>query len=268
MNTSSETRCDLQEVVVVNAEPSSTAYSDSGCAICCSTTAPEGQENVQQMTDDERRVSSIVCSSYDSAEGYEDGDVLKDSCKTASVTPDDESRMPSSSCSSSCCSSSSSSMMQKECRICLSTEESPSLVFVEPCMCKGSLRWAHVSCLQSWVHERRQLMCELCKSAYKEEYLPRLEHALYAASHHAVSGLDGQQQQTQGIEARRKKVLRTVVITAIVVITVTSLLVVLGLNASDHIWAAICLRVIAFGLPLLIILRCILLWYQARTVYS
>lgn len=151
----------------------------------------------------------------------------------------------------------------KECRICLSTEEGPSQVMVQPCMCKGSLKWAHVSCLQSWVHERRQLMCEICKSIYKEEYLPTLEHEL-----HPTHRTQPSRQSSATEQARRRRALKTFIIVTIVVVTLTTTLVILGLNANNHTWAAICLRVIAFGLPMLIILRCILLWYQGRTIYS
>ena len=149
---------------------------------------------------------------------------------------------------------------ERECRICLSTEESPSLVFCQPCGCKGSLEWAHVSCLQSWVHERRQLMCEICKSTYKEEYLPTLENELYTTQHIVTQPVAG--------DGRTRRVLKTFVIVTLVVVTLTTALVILGLNANDHTWAAIALRVIAFGLPMLIILRCVILWYQGRTIYS
>lgn len=150
---------------------------------------------------------------------------------------------------------------QRECRICLLAEDDDSLV--QPCLCKGSLQWAHVSCLQSWVHERRQLMCEICKSTYKEEYLPTLENAMYTSRYHNVS-------TTQSVAdgGRRRRMLKTFVIVSSIVVALTAALVILGLNANDHTWAAIALRVLAFGLPMLIILRCILLWYQGRTIYT
>ncbi len=151
--------------------------------------------------------------------------------------------------------------MPRECRICLSTDESDSMV--QPCLCKGSLQWAHESCLQSWVHERRQLMCEICKSTYKEEYLPTLQNELCTSDHHTVST-----SQSVADRSRRRRMLKTFAIVSSIVVVLTAALVLLGLNANDHTWAAIALRVLAFGLPMLIILRCILIWYQGRTVYS
>ena len=151
---------------------------------------------------------------------------------------------------------------QKECRICLSTEDGD--LMVQPCMCKGSLQWAHVSCLQSWVHERRQLLCEICKSTYKEEYLPTLENELY--TRHSQSTMESGQPTAED-RSRRRRMLKTFVIVTVIVLTLIATLVVLGLNANNHTWAAIALRVIAFGLPMIIILRCFLLWFQGRGVY-
>ncbi|KAG2481945.1 hypothetical protein HYH03_019099 [Edaphochlamys debaryana] len=55
-----------------------------------------------------------------------------------------------------------------ECRICLIAE--PLADLVAPCHCTGSLSYAHMHCLRTWVIEKRSVTCELCSTMYKEPY--------------------------------------------------------------------------------------------------
>eukprot|EP00192_Tetraselmis_astigmatica_P018977 CAMPEP_0117668780 /NCGR_PEP_ID=MMETSP0804-20121206/11749_1 /TAXON_ID=1074897 /ORGANISM="Tetraselmis astigmatica, Strain CCMP880" /LENGTH=236 /DNA_ID=CAMNT_0005476729 /DNA_START=219 /DNA_END=926 /DNA_ORIENTATION=- len=64
---------------------------------------------------------------------------------------------------------------QGECRICLESVEDEGIEsggdVVSPCICTGTLKWAHLSCLEMWVAERpgMALRCEICGAEYKEE---------------------------------------------------------------------------------------------------
>ena len=50
-----------------------------------------------------------------------------------------------------------------ECRICL-FPGGPQDRLVAPCKCAGTVKWAHMACLQQWSRERASLRCEICKT--------------------------------------------------------------------------------------------------------
>jgi E3 ubiquitin-protein ligase DOA10 len=62
-----------------------------------------------------------------------------------------------------------------ECRICLEEEpEGASPTFISPCLCSGSVKYVHFSCLSTWIEknspnslprhsETGQFECEMCK---------------------------------------------------------------------------------------------------------
>ena len=70
------------------------------------------------------------------------------------------------------------------CRICLSNENSAKNPLISPCQCKGTMKWVHFTCLQSWLQEKvemtedelvliyiwKELKCELCKTTFKLNY--------------------------------------------------------------------------------------------------
>ncbi|KAI8110793.1 hypothetical protein M9434_004367 [Picochlorum sp. BPE23] len=169
-----------------------------------------------------------------------------------------------------------------ECRICLSSEQSES--FVQPCLCDGSLKYAHLHCLKSWVHERQRLSCEICKAKYAEPLLPELKEEMHDPDHAGSGGSVTRQGYTvddnhsprvfilpgmahDGSNTRQRnnnKALINIFIIAFVIIVIVVILVVLGLNASQHTWAAVLLRIIAFGLPLLIIGRAFIVCCEMR----
>jgi len=66
-----------------------------------------------------------------------------------------------------------------ECRICLGSDHAEDLI--KPCCCSGTLRCAHMTCLEKWVQERGSLVCELCGQRYKEPYAQQLEPLAAAA---------------------------------------------------------------------------------------
>ncbi len=49
----------------------------------------------------------------------------------------------------------------RECRIC-GDEDSAGSPLVSPCACKGSIQHAHAACIQRWIDEKGDLVCELC----------------------------------------------------------------------------------------------------------
>ena len=62
--------------------------------------------------------------------------------------------------------------MTDQCRICLSTKPVDDLI--APCSCNGSVKWVHRKCLDKWRATSQEAFytCELCKTAFKIEYVP------------------------------------------------------------------------------------------------
>lgn len=73
---------------------------------------------------------------------------------------------------------------QKTCRICYSAEEDPNNPLVQPCLCTGSLKYIHLSCLKQWINTKfyikkdsnslcityliKKAECELCKTQFPD----------------------------------------------------------------------------------------------------
>ena len=62
---------------------------------------------------------------------------------------------------------------EAECRIC--GDLVPTSELVEPCGCRGGMRWAHSQCVQTWISTdkgpgRRNDSCEVCGEAWVGEY--------------------------------------------------------------------------------------------------
>ncbi|CAL5222463.1 g4831 [Coccomyxa viridis] len=55
------------------------------------------------------------------------------------------------------------------CRMCL--EDASSGYLVAPCSCSGSLQWAHPACIQTWINEKGNKTCEICRQPYKGVYM-------------------------------------------------------------------------------------------------
>ncbi|XP_054089702.1 uncharacterized protein LOC105221239 isoform X2 [Zeugodacus cucurbitae] len=53
------------------------------------------------------------------------------------------------------------------CRICHNSEDPERLV--SPCLCKGSLTYVHIHCLERWISTSRSTVCELCQFQYNTE---------------------------------------------------------------------------------------------------
>ncbi|CAL5430998.1 unnamed protein product [Camellia sinensis] len=55
-----------------------------------------------------------------------------------------------------------------ECRIC---QEEDSVKNLEtPCACRGSLKYAHRTCVQHWCNEKGDIICEICHKPYQAGY--------------------------------------------------------------------------------------------------
>ncbi|XP_065370194.1 E3 ubiquitin-protein ligase MARCHF8 [Calliphora vicina] len=61
------------------------------------------------------------------------------------------------------------------CRICHNSEDPDKLV--SPCLCKGSLTYVHINCLERWISMSRCTICELCQFQYSTEQT--LRYSLY-----------------------------------------------------------------------------------------
>ncbi|CAB4275029.1 unnamed protein product [Prunus armeniaca] len=58
--------------------------------------------------------------------------------------------------------------VQVECRIC--QEEDFMDKLEAPCLCNGTLKFAHRNCIQRWINERLSMICEICKQPYQPDY--------------------------------------------------------------------------------------------------
>lgn len=167
---------------------------------------------------------------------------------------------------------------QEECRVCL---EADNLPMVAPCICKGSLQFAHIHCLRVWVMERGRLECEICKTRYVDAVATELEAEyksaqarLVAARGMALAAESALAMAVQQNDATRndsaQSVFRTrkfwiYLICGIIILgAVVFVLVFLGLHAGNEVWAAVLLRVLAFTLPLFIVIRAIVGCYRLR----
>ncbi|OVA13373.1 zinc finger protein [Macleaya cordata] len=55
-----------------------------------------------------------------------------------------------------------------ECRIC--QEEDHILNLENPCVCNGSLKFAHRKCIQRWCNEKGNIICEICHTPFQPDY--------------------------------------------------------------------------------------------------
>ncbi|KAI9087099.1 hypothetical protein K1719_030934 [Acacia pycnantha] len=55
-----------------------------------------------------------------------------------------------------------------ECRICHDEDENSNME--TPCLCCGSLKYAHRRCIQRWCNEKGDTICEICHQQYKPGY--------------------------------------------------------------------------------------------------
>eukprot|EP00890_Picochlorum_soloecismus_P004396 jgi/Picsp_1/4958/NSC_02321-R1_ring fyve phd zinc finger-containing protein len=159
-----------------------------------------------------------------------------------------------------------------ECRICMLSEDTAS--FVQPCECSGSLKYAHLDCLKKWVRERRQLTCEICGAIYKEALLPELQPEVsnnpeenMAMTNRSPFFPDWPLQSPGSRQTgwRNRKLVIKVALIGLLIGVIAAVLVILGINASQHTWAAVMLRIIAFGLPTLLVLRAFIACCELRS---
>jgi hypothetical protein len=55
-----------------------------------------------------------------------------------------------------------------ECRICFDAEETPTNNLLHPCLCKGTQKWIHDSCLRHWYFlDKNNDRCSVCKYKYE-----------------------------------------------------------------------------------------------------
>lgn len=62
----------------------------------------------------------------------------------------------------------------RECRICQEEASSEDGPLVAPCACSGSMRFIHPRCLQRWITEKGDAVCEVCQQPFQGEWeVPR-----------------------------------------------------------------------------------------------
>lgn len=153
----------------------------------------------------------------------------------------------------------SSSMLQ-ECRICLSADNQDDLV--QPCSCDGTVKYAHLECLKSWVQERQQLECELCgkpyKSNVKQHLTPLIDSSSrrlrYSRLENSVTGTiglragaaDGDSPAPPVVSWTRFWIQLAILVMLLVAVLYLALFV--PVNTSDNFWLMFLWRVSAVAL--------------------
>ncbi|KAL8476698.1 hypothetical protein ACS0TY_029118 [Phlomoides rotata] len=61
-----------------------------------------------------------------------------------------------------------SPMKLGQCRICHDEDEESNMDV--PCVCRGSLKYAHRKCVQRWCNEKGDTICEICRQLFKPGY--------------------------------------------------------------------------------------------------
>ena len=57
--------------------------------------------------------------------------------------------------------------VDKQCRICMEKIDSKVNPFLNPCECKGTVKWIHKECLLKWINTSKNYSCPQCKYYYK-----------------------------------------------------------------------------------------------------
>ncbi len=150
---------------------------------------------------------------------------------------------------------------RRECRICLVGEENEQdKSLVQPCGCRGSCSWTHLHCLERWVKESKNRTCEICKTDFKAEFIQHIPVSEPAALQEVYRT---RERQTESRRTCREWM--PVMLTAGAIVAVVLLVAMIGVNAGDHEWAGILLRVLAFSIPTLLIIRLVWVYRRARS---
>ncbi|XP_073149862.1 uncharacterized protein [Henckelia pumila] len=56
----------------------------------------------------------------------------------------------------------------EECRICHDEDDNSNMD--TPCSCRGSLKYAHRTCVQRWCNEKGDTICEICHQQFRPDY--------------------------------------------------------------------------------------------------
>ena len=64
-----------------------------------------------------------------------------------------------------------------QCRICYEGPNEQKLI--QPCDCKGSVSFIHVSCFLKWMESREEKKCEICGKLFLERAVPSGPPVLY-----------------------------------------------------------------------------------------
>ena len=159
---------------------------------------------------------------------------------------------------------------RRECRICLQGEENDQdKTFVQPCQCSGSISWVHRDCLCQWVQESRSRTCEICKTPFDPDLvkdIPIPETISMYDLFRQGSGVRDEARETGARQTWREWM--PVIVTVAVVAVLVLIVALIGMNASEHEWASILLRVLAFSLPTLLILRVVWVYIRARRAFN
>ncbi|KAK9834311.1 hypothetical protein WJX81_005574 [Elliptochloris bilobata] len=159
-----------------------------------------------------------------------------------------------------------------ECRICLSGERPDALAAA--CNCIGSMRFAHVSCLETWCEERQSMVCEICGKAYAAPLTAQLMAALErgAARHQReqvvqLMEVDGRATNVGYMSccgASRARVYVAVLLMFVVTLGLLYVVLFVSGDSQPSVWAVMLLRILAFLLPVYLIVQAVLAYFRFR----
>ena len=77
----------------------------------------------------------------------------------------------------------------RQCRFCLETGEGEGDPLIDPCQCRGSVRWVHLDCIRRWIAmnpAQNGQTCGLCRTPFQLLFIPPLERLPDYNTIHAV----------------------------------------------------------------------------------
>ena len=94
-----------------------------------------------------------------------------------------------------------------ECRICLEAEGGSGPLIRTACACAGTLSYAHLACLQTWILTKRPApgtapRCELCKTEFRQPLRSQLEACLKTVEDAADARLAAEREFEESLAGR------------------------------------------------------------------
>ncbi|XP_062231179.1 uncharacterized protein LOC133928734 [Phragmites australis] len=174
----------------------------------------------------------------------------------------------------------------RQCRICHEEEEGKEGATMEsPCVCSGSLKYAHRGCVQRWCDEKGSTLCEICLQNFEPGYTmppketPVVEIAVAISEHEDLQSVESPESLIDGADYtecscpadRGATWRRSLTITFTIMLFVWHLVAVVTVEAADHcafsLLTIYLLRVAGILLPFYVVMRLIRMIQRRQRQY-